>query len=86
MTQNLIEYDPPKMLTLKEARVAGQVANRLTNLRDTLRNLDSGSIAIKTRNGTQSLSLPRDEVEAVIGLLIERDVALLTGLNVETGE
>lgn len=86
MVRNLIEYDPPKMLTLREARVAGQVANRLTNLRDTIHNLDSGSVTIKTRNGTQSLTLPRDEIEAVIGLLIERDVALLTGLNVETSE
>lgn len=86
MAQNLIEYDPPKMLSLREVRVAGATANRLLNLRHSLRNLKGGSLTIQTHNGSQSLSLSLVDLQALIGLLIERDEAFLTGLNVETTE
>lgn len=84
--QNLIEYDPPKMLSMREARMAGATANRLLNLRHTLRQLESGSLTMKTRNGTQSMSLTRNDLEAVMGLLMERDEQFLTGLNIEINE
>lgn len=45
--------------------------------------IKEGSIVVRTSNGSQSLTLPLDEVEAVIGLLIERDEAFLIGLDIE---
>jgi hypothetical protein len=86
-TKNLIKHDPPKMLSMREARMAGATANRLLSLRGALRQgLESGSVTLKTSNGTQSITLPRNDLMAVVGLLVERDEHFLIGLNVEISE
>lgn len=80
----LTEYDPPKFITEREVRIAGQTSNRLSALRGALtQGLRSGSIHLATSNGSQSISLPQVDMEAVVGLLIERDEAFLIGLNIE---
>lgn len=82
---DIVVYDPPKLLTEKEVRIAGATSNRLLSLRGFLAQgvAGGGSLTIKTRNGTQSLALHSVDAEALIALMIERDEALLVGLNIE---
>lgn len=81
---DIIPYVEPARLTEREARLAGQVSNRLCSLRGLLaQGVTGGSLTTQTRNGTQSLSLVSVDVEALIALLKERDEAFLTGLNIE---
>ena len=81
---NIVHYTPPKFMTEREARMAGQVSNRRISLRGALKQgLRGGSLHVSTENGSQSLALPSVDLEAVIALLIERDEAFLTGLNIE---
>jgi hypothetical protein len=84
MGQDLIIYDPPARMTEREARIAGATSNRLLNLRGFLsQGVRGGSLTVSTKNGGQSQTLTQDELEALIALLIERDEALLIGLNIE---
>jgi hypothetical protein len=85
--QNLIEYDPPKMLSMREVRVAGATANRLTSLRGTLSSpIKGGSFVVSNLSGTVSFALCDNDVMAILGLLTERDELFLMGLNVEITE
>lgn len=86
--QNLIKYDPPKMLSLREAQIAGSTAHRLMSLRHMLTKASHGAtLAVSSRReGGIQLSLSPVDTEALIALLIERDIAFLTGLNVETSD
>ena len=77
-------YTPPKRMTEREARLAGATSNMLLGLRGALsQGIAGGSLTIKTNNGSQSITLKIAEVEALIGLLIERDEAFLIGLDIE---
>lgn len=84
MKTDLTLYEPPKLLTEREVRIAGATSNRLLSLRGFLADcVQSGSITVKTEYGSQSLTLPALDMEALIALMIERDEALLVGLNIE---
>lgn len=77
-------YNPPKLLTEREVRLAGSTSHRLLSLRGTLRQgVASGTFTVSTSNGTVSLPITSVDTEALIALLIERDEAFLTGLNIE---
>jgi hypothetical protein len=84
LSNDLVIYKPPALLTEREARLAGATSNRLLSLRGFLKQgIKGGSVTAQTTNGAQSLTLLLDELEAVIALLIERDEAFLIGLNIE---
>lgn len=84
MSNDIVPYKEPPRLTEREVRIAGQVSNRLCNLRGAIRQgVKGGSITVQTRNGVLSQSLPIIEIEALVALLIERDEAFLIGLNIE---
>lgn len=75
---------PPGRLTEAEARVAGQTSNRLLSLRGmTATGVEGGSLTVKTRNGSQSLAMTLVDIEALIALLVERDEAILTHLDIQ---
>ena len=83
----LIEYTPPRLLSLREVRRAGATANRLVALRGALKSrITGGTVTIKIEAGGQVINLIREDMEAVISLLAERDVAFLSALNIETTE
>lgn len=83
----LIPHEAPALLSLREVRLAGQTANRLSTLRGALATgLKGGSLTIQTRNGTSSLALTSIDMEALISLLTERDELFLTSLNIEIKE
>ena len=84
---DLIEYTPPRLLSLREVRRAGVTANRLVALRDALKSsIVGGTVTVKVSSGGQEFHLIREDIEAVISLLAERDVAFLSALNIETTE
>lgn len=84
---DLIPYDPPKLLTEREVRAAGVVSNRRANVRSMLdRKIRGASLTIKDARGTADtliLNLPENDAEAVLALLLERDEQFLTSLNIE---
>ena len=81
---DLVPYTPPARMTEKEVRIAGATSNRLCGLRGALsQGVEGGSLTFKTKNGSQSQALTQSEIEALIDLLIERDEALLTGLDIQ---
>jgi hypothetical protein len=81
---DLTIYEPPKLLTEREVRLAGQTSNRLQTLRGFLsQGVSGGSVTVTSSNGSASLSLVRHEMEALIDLMIERDEQFLTSLNIE---
>jgi hypothetical protein len=84
MPNDLIEYTPPALLTEREVRLAGATSNRLCNLRGALKDVTTGgSLVVTTRNGSSSMNLTSIDMEALLGLLIERDEQFLTSLNIE---
>lgn len=84
MSNDLIVYEAPKLLTEREVRIAGATSNRLCNLRGMLKmGVVDGALVSRTRNGSSSMTLPKEDIEALIALMIERDEAFLVGLNIE---
>jgi hypothetical protein len=80
----LTEYDPPKFMTEREARLAGATSNRLSSLRGFLKTgTTGGSLTVTSTNGSASLAMTQIDMEALLGLLIERDEQFLTSLNIE---
>lgn len=83
-SKTLVKYNSPARITEREVRIAGVTSNRLLSLRGMLsQGIREGSIAVRTTNGNQAITLPINEMEAVIALLIERDEAFLIGLDIE---
>lgn len=82
----MIPYDPPKLLTEREVRAAGVVSNRCANVRYALGNVKAMTISVKDKRGAVynlDLNLPENDAEAVLALLLERDEQFLTSLNIE---
>jgi hypothetical protein len=82
---NLPALAPPKgRLTEAEARVIGAAANRLPNLRGLqAAQAGSGSLTVTTKNGAVSLTLTREDLGAILALLVEREACLLTQFDIE---
>lgn len=75
---------PKGRLTEREVRILGASANRLVNLRDLQASqVGSGSLSATTKTGTVSLTLRREDIEAVLALLVERESSLLLQFDVE---
>ena len=77
-----------RILSLAEAKRAGESAHQLSRLRDGLNGLNgaSGSLTIQTAHGSSSIALDANAQVAVLSLLIERESVLLTGLGVSLAE
>jgi hypothetical protein len=81
---DLVPYVEPFRMTEREARTAGMTSNRLSGLRGSLRQgIKGGQLNVRTTNGNLALALTMVDTEALVALLIERDEALLIGLNIE---
>ena len=83
-TTDLVLYEAPALLTEREVRIAGQTSNRLMSFRGFLKQRTTGgSLTISSANGSASVTLTKIDMEAILGLLIERDEQFLTALNIE---
>jgi hypothetical protein len=72
-------------MTMEEARLLGRASQRLTDFRHLMGKIESGGqLTIMLKNGTFTQSLRRDDIEAAISLLIERERLFLATYNVET--
>jgi hypothetical protein len=87
MTTDIVPYNPPKLLTEREVRLAGATSIRLGSLRDMLKEGIAGAnltVSLNPRGtGTVSLVLTKTDGEAILAFLKERDELFLTGLNIE---
>lgn len=71
-------------MKLAEALALGRSAQRLVNLSTAHARLSGGgSVTVKTTDGNLTYALTGIDIEAVLALLIEREVAFLTPYNVE---
>jgi hypothetical protein len=82
-SRQLVVVPDREPLTEAEARRIGHSATRIAQLRDLHKQVQSGSISIQTANGAMSLALTKLDLEAALGLLIEREAQFLSSFNVE---
>lgn len=70
-------------LTEAEVRRIGVSAHQLASLRATLKQgVLSATLTVKTSNGHPVLALGQLDAQAVLGLLVDREVQLLSSFNV----
>jgi len=82
----IVPYDPPKLLTEREVRAAGVVSNRRSNIRYALEGVQSATLTVRDERGSAlnlTLNLPKNDAEALLAFLVERDEQFLTALNIE---
>jgi hypothetical protein len=82
-----LENEPRGRLSLLEARFVGASASKLHRLRTLYTKTDGGTLTIKDGTyGGVSEAVSKDDIQALICTLIERETAYLLGMGVELDE